>query len=200
VKPVAVDVRHLPDYAFGHRMPIWWGTVLFMVIEGSGFIMLFAAYGYLASQNADWPMVGRLPDPKLGTLLVALLIASEIPNHWLKHRVEAFELRQVRIGMVLMSLIGLAAIAVRAFEFGAIHVRWDQNAFGSIVWALIFLHTTHIVVDVAETMVMTVMTFAGPLDGRRFVDLTEDCEYWDFVVLTWLPVYFVIYWLPRWIA
>jgi heme/copper-type cytochrome/quinol oxidase subunit 3 len=108
--------------------------------------------------------------------------------------------KAVRIGMVLMSLIGLAAIGVRFLEFGAIHVRWDQNAFGSIVWALIFLHTTHIVVDVAETMVMTVMTFAGPLDGRRFVDLTEDCEYWDFVVLTWLPVYFVIYWLPRWIA
>ena len=28
-----------PRWAFGHRMPIWWGTLGFMVIEGTGFVM-----------------------------------------------------------------------------------------------------------------------------------------------------------------
>jgi len=44
---------------------------------------------------------------------------------------------------------------------------------------------------------MVVMTFAGPMDARRFVDLSENAEYWDFVVLAWIPLYVVIYWLPR---
>jgi cytochrome c oxidase subunit I+III len=45
---------------------------------------------------------------------------------------------------------------------------------------------------------MTALSFFGPVDGRRFGDLIENAEYWDFVVLTWLPVYFFIYWAPRW--
>jgi hypothetical protein len=25
----------------------------------------------------------------------------------------------------------------------------------------------------------------------------DNAFYWDFVVLSWLPIYFLIYWLPR---
>ena len=42
---------------------------------------------------------------------------------------------------------GLVLIAVRGFEFAALNVQWDTNAYGSIVWALLALHTTHIVTD-----------------------------------------------------
>jgi cytochrome c oxidase subunit I+III len=56
------------------------------------------------------------------------------------------------------------------------------------------------VVDTAETLVMSVMTFVSPLNGRRYVDLSENAEYWDFVVLTWIPIYIAIYWVPRWMA
>jgi heme/copper-type cytochrome/quinol oxidase subunit 3 len=190
------DVRHLPVYALEHRMPIWWGTMGFMVIEGSGFLMAIAAYFYLASQNPDWPITPTLPDPTIGGALALYLIATEVPNFWIKRVIRRFDLRKVRIGMIVMSLLGIGALGFRAFEFAALNCRWDMNAFGSIIWALLFLHTTHIVVDVAETCIMTVMMFVGPLDGRRFVDLIENAEYWDFVVLTWIPVYVVIYWVP----
>ena len=33
-RPV-VDVSHLKDSAFGHKGLIWWGTVGYMVIEGT---------------------------------------------------------------------------------------------------------------------------------------------------------------------
>jgi hypothetical protein len=32
---------------------------------------------------------------------------------------------------------------------------------------------------------------------RRFVDTDENALYWRFVWLSWLPVYVLIYWLPR---
>jgi cytochrome c oxidase subunit III len=38
------------------------------------------------------------------------------------------------------------------------------------------------------------------MDARRFVDISENAEYWDFVVLTWLPLYAVLYWAPRFFA
>jgi cytochrome c oxidase subunit 3 len=35
------------------------------------------------------------------------------------------------------------------------------------------------------------------LKAKRYVDVSENALYWDFVVLWWLPIYAVIYWLPR---
>jgi cytochrome c oxidase subunit III len=106
----------------------------------------------------------------------------------------------VRLGVGLMALLGLIAIGLRCLELGSLNTRWDWNAYGSIVWALVLLHTTHLVTDVVETIVIWVMLLLGPIDGRRFVDVAENQQYWDFVVLTWLPVYSTLYWVPRWIG
>jgi cytochrome c oxidase subunit III len=194
------DVSGLSTVAFGHRMPIWWGTLGFMVIEGTGFVMAVAAYFYLASQNPDWPMGNTPPGLTWGTTLLGWLLISEVPNIWVKRVARRYDVRATRIGVGLMALAGLVALGIRAQEFTTLNCRWDTNAYGSIVWALMFLHTMHIVTDVAETCVMAGMTVAAPLDARRFVDVVENAEYWDFVVLTWIPIYTVLYWAPRWLA
>ena len=36
------------------------------------------------------------------------------------------------------------------------HVRWDDNAYGSILWLILGLHTTHLITDFADTVVLTV--------------------------------------------
>jgi heme/copper-type cytochrome/quinol oxidase subunit 3 len=196
----AHDVSALPAVAFGHRMPIWWGTLGFMVIEGSAFVMAVATYFYIVSQNPDWPMSN--PPPRLiwGTALALFLVASELPNAWVKRAAKRMDLRAVRIGVAIMALLGLVALGLRALEFTTLECRWDTNAYGSVVWALIFLHSVHIVTDVAETFVIAVMVFLGPVDMRRMVDVDENAEYWDFVVLSWIPLYGVLYWAPRWLA
>ena len=194
------DVSHLPAFAFGHRMPIWWGTLGFMVIEGSAFVMTVAAYFYIATQNLDWPMSSPPPHLTWGTALLGLFLVSELPNAWVKRAARRMDVHAVRIGVAIMTLIGLAAIGLRALEFTMLNCRWDTNAYGSIVWALMFLHTVHIVTDVGETIVIALMVYFGPLDARRLVDVDENAEYWDFVVLSWIPLYGVLYWAPRWLA
>ena len=42
-----LDVSALPNHAFGHQGLIWWGTVGFMVIEGSMFVIGLVVYFYL---------------------------------------------------------------------------------------------------------------------------------------------------------
>ena len=74
---------------------------------------------------------------------------------------------------------------------------WDRDAYGSIVWLLLGLHTTHIVTDFLDSAVLTVLMFIGPIEEKRFVDVEENAVYWYFVVLAWLPIYGVIYWAPR---
>jgi cytochrome c oxidase subunit I+III len=41
------------------------------------------------------------------------------------------------------------------------------------------------------------LMFTGPLEGRRYVDVSENAVYWYFVVGAWIPIYLTIYWAPR---
>jgi len=97
-----------------------------------------------------------------------------------------------------MSFFGIAPLVVRIFEFPAMHLQWDQNAYGSVVWLLLGLHTTHILTDLVETLVLTCLMFTRHGDNpRRFGDVSDNAMYWNFVVATWIPIYVCIYWVPR---
>lgn len=198
MKPRSNDVTHLPTYGSGPVNPLWWGTLGFVVIEGLGFVFAAAAYFYLMSQGKSWPL-----GPQAGllwpTLLFVLLVGSFLPNHLLKKAAMAKDLGKVRIGIVVMALIGVAAIGLRVFEFTTLNIRWDSNAYGSVVWFLVGLHTTHLVTDVGETIVMAVLLFIGPIDMRRFAEVEDNQDYWNFVILSWAAVYVVLYWVPRWL-
>ena len=60
------------------------------------------------------------------------------------------------------------------------------------------LHTLHLVTDAYDTLVLNVLVFTGPLEGKRFGDVSENALYWFFVVASWLPLYAVIHGAPRW--
>ena len=59
------------------------------------------------------------------------------------------------------------------------------------------LHTAHLLTDLVDTAVLTALMFTRHARDRRFVDVSENAFYWYFVVLVWLPLYAVIYWVPR---
>jgi heme/copper-type cytochrome/quinol oxidase subunit 3 len=62
---------------------------------------------------------------------------------------------------------------------------------------LLGLHTVHIVTDVADTIVLTVLMFTRHAEGKRFSDAEDNAFYWNFVVGSWLPIYLLLYWSPR---
>src|SRR5205085_10066778 len=155
-------------------------------------------YLYLMSAAATWPINSPWPDLLPGTVVTLMLIASVVPNYLVSKWAEQQDLRKVRIGMVMMSLAGIAPLIVRGFEFPALNVNWDSNAYGSSVWILLGLHTTHIITDVVDTLVLAALMFTGHADNpRRFGDVQDNAMYWNFVVVTWLPIYGCIYWIPR---
>ena len=197
VRGRALDVRELPTVVFGHRSLMWWGTLGIMAIEGTVFALSIMAYFYLRSHQATWPITSRPPDLLWGTLNTALMVVSLAPAHLAKSAAERLDLKAVRRWLLVTVGFGLAFVGIRSLEFAALNVRWDSNAYGSVVWLLLGLHTTHIVTDLIDTMVLTVLFHKGPLDGKRFVDVSENSFYWYFVVATWLPFYLVIYWGAR---
>jgi heme/copper-type cytochrome/quinol oxidase subunit 3 len=193
------DLAPLPTHAFGHRSLTWWGIIAFFLIEGTAFVLAIAAYFYLMSQEQAWPPPPyRPPDLLAGTLFTILILLSEIPNSMAKRAAEHGRLRDVRRLLVVVVLIGVALLVLRGFEFNSLNVLWYDNAYGSIIWTLLFLHATHIGTDWADTAVLAaLMHTRHGMEGRRFVDTAENAMYWRFVWLAWLPIYFLIYWLPR---
>jgi heme/copper-type cytochrome/quinol oxidase subunit 3 len=194
----ALDVSALPSYAYGHRSLMWWATYMVILIEGMVFALALMTYFYLRTRNPDWPP--GVPAPELGvaTANTLVLLASAIPNEWTRRVARREDLAKVRIGMLVCLGFAVVFLVLRAFEFGRLNVSWDTNAYGSAVWMLLGLHTVHLVTDMLDTAVLAVLLFTGPMEGRRFVDVSENAEYWWFVVLAWLPIYVVIYLVPHW--
>ena len=194
-----VNVAALPDYAFGHQGLIWWGSVGFIVIEGSMFVMVLVAYFFLRTRVTEWPP--SLPDPDVtwGTVHLLVLLASVAPNQMVKKAAEELDLRRVRLLMPVMVALGLALLVIRVYEFLALDILWDYNAYASIVWFILGLHTTHLLTDLADTVVLTALVHTAFAEPKRLVDVSENALYWYFVVVSWIPIYFTLYFAPRWL-
>jgi len=196
---VALDVAPLPDYAFGHRSVLWWGTLCMIAIEGMAFALAITSYIYIKGRLPHWPDGVAAPGLFWGTLNLIIMVVSAVPNELTRRAAERFDRRGVQLWISVSVAFALAFTVIRFFEFSTLNVRWDTNAYGSVTWLLLGLHTVHVVTDVLDTAVLDVMFFTGPVNEHRFVDVSENSAYYYFVVLTWLPIYGVIYLAPRFV-
>jgi heme/copper-type cytochrome/quinol oxidase subunit 3 len=196
---LTLDVSGLPDHAFGSRSVMWWGVMGMIATEGTVFLVAIASYFYLQGNEDSWPPADTmLPGLFWPTVNVAIMLLSTIPNQIVKKAAENMQLRKVRIGMVVADLMAVAFLVARALEFAHLNISWDSNAYGSVTWTLLGLHTAHLLTDFFDSVVLTVLMFTRHgHEARRFVDVSENCFYWYFVVLSWLPIYGVLYWAPR---
>jgi cytochrome c oxidase subunit III len=193
------SVADLPTHKFGPGSLTWWGIIGFMVIEGTAFGLAFAAYFFIMGHEQGWPPEGRqAPNLLWGTLFTILILVSEYWNTKIKHAADQRDVVTVRRLMPVMVLIGAVLLIIRGFEFNNLNCRWTDDAYSSIIWALLLLHTTHILTDWLDTVVLTfLMRTEVAWEGRKLVDTDENSLYWRYVWLLWIPIYLMIYWVPR---
>jgi cytochrome c oxidase subunit 3 len=196
-RPFELDVSQLPTYGFGKRMTMWWGTLGFCVLEGTGFALAAAAYLFLWVNNPDWPIETGPPGLLWSSLVLLVMLASLWPNLLAARNARNEDLPRVRRDLVILSAIGVLLLGLRWYEFTTLGVAWDRNAYGSIVWVLLGLHTAHILTDLGDTIVLTVLMFTRHAHGKRFSDVEDNAFYWNFVVIAWVFLYALLYWTPR---
>ena len=192
-----IDVSELPPLAFGHRGIVWWSTMGVIAIEGTMFVLMMVTYLYLKGRSPHWPPGFLPPDLLWGTANTGVLLASMVPNQFAKSAAERFDLRRARFWLLVAILFALVFNIIRIFEFRTLNVWWDSNAYGSVTWTLLGLHTTHILTDFIDSCVLAGVLYLGPVKPSMMVDVSENSAYWYFVVLAWLPIYALIYWAPR---
>jgi heme/copper-type cytochrome/quinol oxidase subunit 3 len=193
------DVAELPTYKFGPSSLTWWGIIGFMVIEGGFFALTFAAYFFIMGHEQGWPPEGRqAPDLLAGTLFTIVMLLSEIPNSMIKKAARARDLAAIRLLLPVMVAIGVVLLIIRGFEFNSLNCRWTDDAYASVIWALLLLHAGHLLTDWFDTVVLTALMYTPVgYEGRRMVDVDENSLYWLYVWLLWIPIYLMIYWVPR---
>jgi heme/copper-type cytochrome/quinol oxidase subunit 3 len=192
-----VDVSSFPTHGFDSHSTMWWGTVGFVLIEATGFVLVIAVYFYLWSINDPWPMGGGPPELGAATATLALLLVSLWPNLMASRRAKKQDKAGCRRLLVMMSVLGLLPLISRAYEFAALGVSWRDNAYGSVIWAILGLHTLHLLTDVADTLVLTALFFTRHAHGKRYSDVSDNAFYWNFIALSWVPLYLLVYWAPR---
>jgi cytochrome c oxidase subunit III len=194
----ALDASKLPTTVFDHRSHMWWGTLGFMLIEGTTLLVCVASYYYLRVSVSDWPPEpAALPSLFWPTLHVALLLASIVPVALADRAARRLDLGGLRRWFVVASLFALSFLYLRWKDFMSLNVRWDANAYGSIAWMTAGFHGTILVLQVVETLIFTVFLFSGDFEERHFSDATDSVFYWYFFVGSWIPLYLTLYLSPR---
>ena len=194
----SIDASQLPGEGFGVSSPTWWGTLGFMFIEATTLLLCAMAYIYLSRRSPSWPPSGT-PPPTLavGTLFVGATLVSLIPAWFLGRAAKSLD----RGAVILWSIVGLIVeailVALRAYELHALQFRWDGSAYGSSVWITMGAHTTLLAFDFGETLVFLALFLFAPIQKKHFADVSDAVMYWYFVVLVWLPLYYMIYVSPR---
>lgn len=130
-----LDLSRLPTFGTGPRSPTWWGTLGFMALEGTGFAIAAGAYLYLAYISEGFPLSAPPPDLGPGTIVLVLLLVSAVPNIILDRYAKKCRMRPVRIYLLIMCAFGILPLIVRWFEFSALNIYWDTNAYGSMLGA-----------------------------------------------------------------
>ncbi len=192
-------VEALPNEVYGPGNITWWGALGGEVIEGFVIILGIFAYFYLRHDAPTWPPLHTpLPSLRVPTVNLVLMFISIIPA-WLASRAAKQEDRYTTlIWLLVQGLFGVAIIVIRYFEFFALNVRWDTDAYGSLNWALLFAHGYTAMFDVFDTLGLALLFLALEPEQKHYVDVTENSFFWYFVVITWIPLFVMIFLGPRW--
>jgi cytochrome c oxidase subunit III len=194
---VVADVSELPRTVFGHRSLMWWGTIGFIVIEGSTLFICVASYFYLRRNFATWPPEHIFrPALLIPTIQVGLMLLSNIPMRLADRASRRMDVRGVRTGFLVCSVLAVIMTVLRWFEFQSLNVRWDSNAYGSAAWAALTAHGTLLLLETAETLAFTVLLFKGPIEDRDLAGASDNALYWYFMSGVWIPLYVVVFLSP----
>jgi cytochrome c oxidase subunit 1/cytochrome c oxidase subunit I+III len=193
-----VDVSGLPDAALDSRSLVWWGTLIMTVIEGMVFAISVGGYFYLRNLASAWPPPSVGP-PRLtaATVNLAILLISAIPAFLLDRAGKAKDARKIKIYLVANLVLGTAFLVLRYWEFKALNCMWNQSAYASIQWTILGLHTTNLLTSLAETAIVLIYILTKPIEERHFLDARLDGVFWYFIVVTWIPLYIVVFLVPR---
>jgi cytochrome c oxidase subunit 1/cytochrome c oxidase subunit I+III len=195
---VELDVSHLPTAELSTGSLLWWGMLGFVAIEGLAFALLATAALYYRSELPAWPPPPLEPPPLAWEALgLLLLLASLVPIHVSERAAEQGDRARTLRWFALGTALGLGFLAIRIGTLATLPFRWSDHPYGSLVWTTLGFHLVHVGTELLESLVVIGLLVRGYWRDEQRLSLVAGGAYWDFVVLAWIPMFAVVFLLPR---
>lgn len=172
------------------RFNVW----LFIV----SIIMLFAALtsGYIVRQGdilKEW-LVFDLPS--LFYWSTGVILLSSVTMHWAYLAAKRNEIRQVKIGLILTLLLGIAFLVVQVegwgqlVESGVFFAGEKSNPAGSFIYVISGLHLVHILAGLGFVAITLFRTMKSKVHSKSMNTIAMCMTFWHFLDLLWVYLFF----------
>lgn len=189
----------LTDLPLGSQSPIWWAMLVLIAIETTVFATLISSYFYLRFTTDAWPPEGvPVPDLLLPIVNTVVLFLSSLAVLWGSSGIQKGNVRRLKWGVGIGVVMEVAFFGVKVLMSILAQFTWTDHAYGSIYWTISRLHSLHVLVAILMASVVWVLAARGYFTEERRLGVQAVNVYWQFVAVIWIPVFFVLYLVPRW--
>ena len=189
----------LPATLNGLQAPLYWGMLALVAIETVVFSTLLSSYFYLRLMADEWPPAG-VPNPKLllPVINTVVLLTSSGVLLWATRGLAQGNQRRLKIGLGIAIVLEGVFFTIKMVVSTGLPFSWSDHAYGSIFASIDRLHSLHVVIAIIMAVVVEILAFRGEFDAEHRLGVQAVNIYWQFVALIWLPVFFVLFLVPRW--
>lgn len=193
------DEGYLPQVLNGSQAPVWWAMLLVVVIETMVFATLLSSYFYLRVVADEWPPAGTPPPGLvLPVINTVVLLTSSVVLLWATAGIAQGNLRRLKIGLGVAIVLEGVFFSIKMVLSTKLPFGFTTHAYGSMFSTIDRLHSLHVLVAIVMATVVEILAFRGYFDADRRLGVQAVNIYWQFVALVWLPVFVVLFLLPRW--
>ena len=185
---VPVPEATVPVKGEGRSTP-WWGMVCLIMTEGTIFAALIASYFFYRAASKQWPPPGiEQPKLTLSIIMSFVLWGSSIPMVFAERGIKHGNQTRLRLGLMAAWIMGAAFLGYSMKDFAELKFRWGENAYSSIYYTTVGLHTFHVFVGLVMSTVVQIKAWLGKFSEERHVTVQVYGMYWHFVDAVWLFV------------
>jgi cytochrome c oxidase subunit I+III len=190
--PVSTIARSI-----GLHPPYFYGSIFLFVIEIVEFAVLLVAYYYLRASTDVWPPPGTpLPDLRLPTIGLLILLASIVPNYLADKAIQKGDDKTLRRSYVMVSIMGLLFLILQLVYYINLPYTWQINAYTSIFWTITGFHFLFVLADLLDTAVLTVWAYQGYFNAERNSAEHVDGLGWYLGIALYIPIYITLFLMP----
>jgi len=194
-----IPLAKLPTLLHGASSPIWWGMILFVAIDATVFATLASSYFYLRFRVVEWPPEGlAAPDVGIPAANTAVLLASGLSILWANRGIAGSGRGRLGVGLAAGTLLGVSSLLLTLAYARSLEFDWSSHAYGSIFWMITVYHWIHLLAAILLAAPIAVLVRRGYFTPQRRVGVQLLNIFWQFVVLMWIPVFVILFLIPRW--
>jgi heme/copper-type cytochrome/quinol oxidase subunit 3 len=183
------------------RAPGWWGMVMLIFTEATLFAILLTSYFYLRFQSGPvWPPDGiRKPDLGLILVMTPILLGSSLPVHWAGVGIRKGRQWQLRLGLLLTTLMGGTFLGLQAVEYATKLKEFTPrtDVYGSLFYTITGFHGAHVAVGLLLLIWLQVKAWRGGFTPDRRLAVEVITMYWHFVDAVWVFILTALYLSPH---